>query len=451
MIKICIPSNNIEERKYIIEVFFDEFLGLEYELEIKDVKNYEMILSNNSKLIIKDHFFSKFSKNLQYLDKKNIPQKVEFGKNRFTVEKDIPIIYGNNELEINDNQIICGIDIFASSFFMLTRWEEYVNKTRDIHNRFPAYASLAYKNNFLDRPIVNEYVEMLWNMLKFLGCKQERKERGFEIVLTHDVDEVKFWKSKGQLLRIVLGDILKRRNVKLALERLSEYYLVKRNSIKDPFDTFEWLMDKSEAIGTVSRFYFMSGGNSQYDNRYDVKGLKLLMRKIRERGHVIGFHPSYNSYNNLRQFREEKRLLEEVCECSLIEGRQHYLRFEVPTTWQIWEDCEMSIDSTCGYPEEPGFRCGTGDEFSVFNILTRKKLNLKERPLVFMDGTYYGYNKHTPANVVVKKIEQLIDISRRFNQKIIFLFHNSIFSFSKTVDFSYLYKTILRRNRSNYE
>ena len=73
--------------------------------------------------------------------------------------------------------IECGIDIFASSFFMLTRWEEYVNKIRDMHNRFPAYASLACKNNFLDRPIVNEYVEMLWNMLKFLGCKQEKKKR----------------------------------------------------------------------------------------------------------------------------------------------------------------------------------------------------------------------------------------------------------------------------------
>ncbi len=86
-----------------------------------------------------------------------------FSKNDFIVEKDIPIIYGTDKLEIteqNQNIITCGIDIFASSFFMLTRWEEYVNKNRDRHNRFPAIESLAFKNDFLSRPVVNEYVEM---------------------------------------------------------------------------------------------------------------------------------------------------------------------------------------------------------------------------------------------------------------------------------------------------
>ena len=130
MIKLKIPNNNLNERKYILDIIFNEFLGLEYKIETGS-KNYEILLENNKKLIIKDTFFNKYSKDLEYLKLENIPKKIE------------------------------ELDIFAASFFMLTRWEEYVNKNRDIHDRFPATESLAYKQGFLDRPVVNEYVEEL--------------------------------------------------------------------------------------------------------------------------------------------------------------------------------------------------------------------------------------------------------------------------------------------------
>jgi len=152
MITIFIPNNNINERRYIIDIIFDEFLGLQYELVFSSSSlvssDWEIELENGNKLIFEDHFFNKFPQDLEYLKLGNIPKKVEFSKNNFMVEKDIPIIYGTSNLKLTTSNLICGIDIFASSFFMLTRWEEYVNKNRDIHNRFPATESLAFKNNF---------------------------------------------------------------------------------------------------------------------------------------------------------------------------------------------------------------------------------------------------------------------------------------------------------------
>jgi hypothetical protein len=305
---------------------------------------------------------------------------------------------------------------------MLTRWEEYVNKTRDKHNRFPAYESVAYKFNFLDRPVVNEYVEMLWNMLKFLGISQKRKEKKFELVLTHDVDVPYMWKSWKQVLRVSVGDILKRKNFNLAFKRIKEYFLIKRGKIKDPFDTFDWLMDKSEAIGVKSRFYFMSGGVTNFDNRYKINDKRIvkLIEKVKKRGHIIGFHGSYNSYNNFEQFKKEKELLEKISNQKIVEGRQHYLRFEVPATWQIWEDNGMEIDSTCGYADREGFRCGTGDEFSVFNILSRKKLKLKERPLVVMDCTLFDYNNYNYEHA-----KKIIDKMQKYTHTFTVLWHNS--------------------------
>ena len=118
MIKINVPNNFLPERKYIISIIFGEFLGLKYLIDVNNnTKNYETILESGNKIIIKDSFFSNFEDGLGYLDKKNIPGKIKFLKNQFIVEKNIPVIYGDDGFKIQENEIVCGIDIFASSFF----------------------------------------------------------------------------------------------------------------------------------------------------------------------------------------------------------------------------------------------------------------------------------------------------------------------------------------------
>ncbi|WP_417334502.1 polysaccharide deacetylase family protein [Halarcobacter sp.] len=391
MINIIIPNNNLAERKYILEIIFYEFLGVELQvIEKHDCQDWIIQLKNKKELVIKDTFFNKFPNDLEYLKYENIPNAIE------------------------------DIDIFAACFFMLTRWEEYVNKIRDKHDRFPATESLAFKQGFLNRPIVNDYVESLKNMLLKLDDSLLFKTIEKKIFLTHDVDRLYFWKNWKQVLKVMSGDILKRKSSKLAIQNLAEYYLIKTKRIKDPFDTFNWLMDKSESINEKSRFYFMSGGFTIYDNKYktnEPKALELI-EKIKKRGHVIGFHPSYNAYNDTQQFKQEKETLENVTGQRIYEGREHYLRFEVPTTWQIWEDNGMLIDSTCGYADKVGYRCGTGNEYSVFNILTRKKLNLKERPLVLMDCSLFDYNSFSYD-------EALNCIQNLKNYNFTMLWHNS--------------------------
>lgn len=438
-----IPNNILPERKYIIDILFDDFLELEYVIDVNDItNNYEIILENGKKLIIKDSFFSNFEEALDYLDKKNIPGKVKFLKNQFIVEKNIPVIYGDDKFKVKEDEIICGIDIFASSFFMLTRWEEYVNKTRDLHNRFPVTASLAYKYNFLDRPVVNEYVEMLWNMLKYLGCNQKRKERKYELILTHDVDNIFKWKNFGLFTRNIAGDIIKRKNVPLALENVRQYCW------KNPYDMFDYLMDLSEKRGIKSHFFFMSGGTSKFDNNYSINQafVKKIRKKIISRGHLIGFHPSYNSYNDQGQWEEEySALLKEISQKVKI-GRQHYLKFEVPATWQIWEHNNMKWDSTLTYPEKEGFRCGTCYEYSVFNILSRKKLKLKEMPLEVMEGSLVGYQNLSPEKAETKIIK-LIDKVKKYNGRFVLLWHNSSFNSDLWTGYQGIYEKIVSKDK----
>ena len=397
MIKIITCENASSEKTYILKTLLEDFLGLQFILEVSpETKDYEIFLENGNKLIIEDHFFSKYPKDLEYLNTSSIPSQLKFFSHPFAVNKDIPILYGVPKIVLSNSLLTCGIDIFASCFFMLTRWEEYVNPVRDKHNRFPASESTALKHGFLHRPVVNEYVEMLWNMLEHLGINQKRPPIKSRLYVTHDVDHLYFWKSRSQLLRLIAGDILKRRNLPLAIHRWKEYLNVQKGKIPDPFDTFDWLMEQSERIGEKSRFYFMSGGQTKYDNHYSLSDRRVdkLMSEIKKRGHLIGIHPSYDTYNDAELLKVEKKNLEQITGRTIEEGRQHYLRFEVPTTWQCWEDAGLKIDSTCGYADKEGFRCGTGDTFSVFNILTRQQLKLKERPLIVMDGTLFHYQSY---------------------------------------------------------
>ena len=418
MIKVVIPNDNIPEREYIIKIIFSEFLGLQYSIFPSDTELNYTISFGKSEIIIKDRFFGFHRETLSYLNPSTLPESVIFAKNIFTIEDDIPVIYGTDEVQLNENNIVCGIDLFASSFFMLTRWEEYVNKNRDNYNRFPGKESIAFKNNFLNRPIVNEYVEMLWNMLNKLGFSGERRARTFELVPTHDVDALTLVSIKS-----VIGDFIKRRNIKLALRHAKYLYS------NDPYDTYDYLMTTSEKYGVKSRFYFMSTDSKlEYDTSDYLKRIKFksIIRQINARGHLVGFHPGYYTYDNHGRWSYEKKLLEEAAKLKIVESRQHYLRTDISKTLAICDMNNIEIDSTLGYADKEGFRCGTGDLFNVFDFLKRKHLQIKERPLIIMDGTLRQYQKY--SEVQAKEIIQYyITVCERYQSKLTILFHNSSF------------------------
>ena len=444
MIKVLIPDNNLKERVYVLDILLGEFLGVDYSVEPANTQFYELLLINGNKLIIEDHFFNRFPKKLSYLKQENIPDNVEFVKNQFTVETDIPVLFGNSSPDIQNTSITCGIDLFASSFFMLTRWEEQVNKTRDKHNRFPSSACLAGKHDFLHRPVVNEYVEMLWNMLKHLGLKAKRKPRKFEYVLTHDVDVLRRYKSFKAVLRELGGDVLKRKQPFRGLAKLNDFSKIKLRLKRDPFNTFDYLMDISEKVGVQSHFFFMARGQTNYDNRYSLNDKLTLsiIKNIKQRGHLIGIHPTYNAYNDPDQFKREKEELEKVTSQNISFGRQHYLRFEVPTTWQIWNNNDMEWESSLSYADKEGFRCGVCYAYSVFDIFARRKLKLKEKPLIVMEGSFITYQPGIEPLEMENKIKSLINTVRKYNGEFVFLWHNSSFNSNEWIEYQSIYREL---------
>ena len=448
MLRITLPSNNIEERKYLLDVIFNQFLKIPYKITLsKKIRDeYIIYLENNKSIIIKDYFFSLYPNNLEYLHIDSIPQNIDYFSHKLT-EKEIPILFGKTKLEIKKESITSHIDIFATIFFMLTRWEEHVITSRDNHNRFRAIDSLAFKFDFLEKPIVNEYIEFLWNMLTQLGYDKSRYKHNFSMVLTHDVDETLAYPTNKKFLKKFIGDIVIRKKPLLAIKRAFEYI----NQKKDPYDTFDEIMDISDRYRLKSNFFFMSGGTSRYDNRYNIESLstKKLIKKIKARGHYIGFHPSYNAYNDFKQFKFEKEALKSSSNLNIVSGREHYLRFELPTTWQIWEDNSMQWCSNMAFANHSGFRAGVCYSFTPFNILTRKQLKIKEKPITVMEVTLITESDSVES--FEKKINYYLDIVKKYNGEFVFLWHNSNFknyedfSINKMKAYSAIYEKTIKK------
>ena len=57
-------------------------------------------------------------------------------------------------------------DIFAASFYLVSRYEEYLPHIRDEHDRFDAKDSLAFINGFLDKPLVNSWALVIKELIK---------------------------------------------------------------------------------------------------------------------------------------------------------------------------------------------------------------------------------------------------------------------------------------------
>ena len=449
MIKINTSPKNLPEKTYVFDIIFNEFLGLEYQLEIIPDSNYEIHLPNNKKLIFKDHFWNNFKEGSEYLNANNIPQVVLFDENDFIPEDNIPILYGEPGIIRNENEILCNIDIFASIFFFLTRWEEYVIQAKDRIGRFELTSSLSWKNNLVHRPVVNEYLEMLWKMMITLGLNEPRKKNIFSVKFTHDIDQPFRLYNFKMFAKSFAKNLIRFKNITGAISDIFIYPINKFNPKFDLANSYDFLMDLSESVGAKSTFNFQNSKITEYDWGYDINSnyIRNVFEKIKTRGHHLGFHPSYFSFDDEILWKEEYDGLCTAAGEKILSGRQHFLRFKVPFTWQTWEDNGMEADSTLGFPEIDGFRCGTCYSYSTYNFLTRKKLKLKESPLILMEKSLTDYQRLAPSVFVLRYIK-LFTTVKKYKGDLVFLWHNSAFDYK--IYSKKWYREFLIYTQSNY-
>ncbi|WP_035288382.1 polysaccharide deacetylase family protein [Clostridium sp. KNHs214] len=422
----------IESQDVDIAIIYSQ--SEEYEKHIKNHRNFlnYIIVKDSMQLFNEDYYMHKCSLSNLDVQTYSFNNDIEL-VSLFSLDSKI---FSNKIVENKTSIFTTNLDIISNAFFMLTRYEEVVstNLQKDIHDRVIGRESIAYKNNFLHRPIVNEYIMFLWSIIDsfHLGYKKKNwwKNKKFATCLTHDVDKVfKYSKLKSEIKncgRLLLID----KSISKAIKNLILFVNSKRDYKKDLFWNLDEVMNKELKRGFKSSFYFMSGGNSQVDNNYSVQDERIinLIQFVEDKGFEAGYHGSYNSYNNLEMMRCEKMSLDKLIKNMSYGCRQHYLRFNVPKTWMIQEKIGIKYDASLGYADCEGFRCGYCFPYKPYDLINDRVINIWEIPLIVMEGTIVGRQySNLDKKEGLKRIKQLIETTEKYNGVFNLLWHNSSF------------------------
>lgn len=459
------PSGRQPERMYALRVVLTEFLGLEFEAKQEDrIDTLITVVGEDpaATLSIADSLFA--CGDDQWLRPGSLPAPtvIQLSVPSVLLEDngrlgaELPVLYPRAApatlFESAEKCARLHLDVFGSVFLFLTRYEEIAIAERDPMDRFTSPLSLAGREGLLERPLVNEYVELLWRGITRVWPRLRRKTFTYRLLLSHDVDAVSVTElTLPQIVRSLGADVVQRRDLPLAARRATAYALgrARRNPASyDPYDTADFIMDVSERAGVASVFNFVAGTSDPlFDPAYDLDQpwVRRLLGKVAGRGHEIGLHPSYATYlDGLRTAAEFSRL-QRVCSEERIRqktwgGRQHYLRWRNPVTWQNWERSGLAYDSTLGFADRIGFRAGTCWEYPVFDLVERKELALRERPLVAMESSLLSY-MNVPLTEAAQRLVSLAQVCRAHAGDFTLLWHGHMLASRRSKD---VYAEIVR-------
>ena len=361
--------------------------------------------------------------------------------------EDVPILFGSSEIKQENGTTIVYADIIASTYFLISRYEEYIHPTdnRDAHGRYIGTKSIPYRANFIHRPIVDEYSDLL---LKWLN------EKGHQIVpltpdyqkiyLTHDIDCLSYYRS----IRGFLGGL--KRNF-ISIQKCKRVFQSLLKLENDPAYTFPYILKQDRRIGNAISLFFIKSAVTKHPldrpsyklNGNDFQKLYSLLKKEKCQ---FGLHSSYYAGEHPSIISEEKRMLENAIKTSIHYNRWHFLRTLSTDDFTKLIDANLSDDFTMGYADIVGFRLGTSRPVQWINPATRRVTQLTLHPLVVMDCTLSNpnYMNLTKADALHTTLELLHQIKKHHGE-VVLLWHNTIFSELEDNDHYHteLYKSII--------
>ncbi len=316
-------------------------------------------------------------------------------------------------------------DIFSAVFFMITRYEEYLPYFTEKLDRFEASQSIAFKNKFLDKPVVDQWIIILENKLIKKYPVLKIPESRFRFQSTIDIDNPfaflhkGFFRTTGALLKSVL-----RLDLKAFISRI----LTLQGARKDPFETYGYINRIERKYNFESIYFFLVGDYSRYDTSIPVKKLAYQNLIVDIHGtHKIGLHSSFSSTKSFNALLEEKQRLTKVINEQITRSRQHYLMLKMPETYQKLIEAGIKEDYSMGYATELGFRAGTCNPFKFYDLSKEKEMNLMIYPFQIMEVALHNY-KRLRSKDAIEPITKIIDAVNDVNGLFISLWHNESLS-----------------------
>lgn len=308
-------------------------------------------------------------------------------------------------------------DLLAATFYLLSRYEEYVNTQTDDHGRYAPENSLAYQHGFLEIPLIDVWRQQLFGLLQL-----DFVPRAFRFQPTFDIDHAYRYKglTSGRWLLKWVKSLLS-----LRVADAGQQLAVAMGKTKDPYDTYDDIKQLCSRYGIQPHFFFLMNGKTRFDKQVNTRSalFQNLVRYISGWG-KIGIHPSYTSMQELQCMENEKQELEYLLSEKVNNARQHFLRFQFPHTMNGLIQCGITHDYSLGYSKYAGFRASTSFSFNWYNLIEEQTTPLILHPLALMDTTL-RYGMRLSPHEAKNKIDLLMHQVKKTNGTFISIWHNS--------------------------
>ena len=309
-------------------------------------------------------------------------------------------------------------DVFAATFYLISRYEEYLPQVRDKYGRFTPESSCLYQMGMLAKPIVDIWV---FELSKRLHLEDVMKPRTYCFQPTYDIDAAWAYLHKGffRTLGALVRDLFAGN-----WEEIGHRNRVIFKHEHDPFDSFDFQFQLQEEFHLKPIYFIHCGDYDTNDKSISIRkeAFKELIKRIGDYADV-GIHPSFSSYLNPERLQTEVNRLASVLNHEVTKSRQHFLRMTLPRSYQRLIELDIRDDYTMGYASQVGFRAGTATTFRFYDLETDTITPLRIHPFAVMDGTlndYLNLSITDSYNTILEVVNEV----RKVNGTFIYLTHN---------------------------
>lgn len=308
-------------------------------------------------------------------------------------------------------------DIFAASFYLITRYEEWLPSEKDYLGRYDYQQSIAYQYGFLNQPLVNSWMEK-WTSQNHLPYTKP----AFRFRPSYDID-IAYSYTHHSISRNIGGYFKDLLNANFS--GITERVQVLAGIRKDPYDVYDWLdeLHNQYFLDPIYFFLVASKRDAIHKNISPAnKGMKELIQRVAQK-YKVGLHPSVQKSSVLN----EKTIIEELSAKSVTQSRQHYIQLRFPDTYQALLQAGVKEDYSMGYPIISGFRASYTGSFNWFHLLNNEETSLTVFPFCYMDATQIFHERNTPETAS-SKMEYYYEQFKQYGGSFIPIFHNQFLS-----------------------
>jgi hypothetical protein len=401
-------SRDVPRLKYIADLILRDILGLSCEIVTDKRKLRKNPVINYSSENIPGSF--KISPDTLLFETGIKSREIVVGE-----WKSLPVFFQSK----GDSDI--PFDIFAASFFLVSRYEEYLEFDPDEFGRFKASSSLSFKNGFLTRPVINLWARELAKSLIVRFQTMAFKKNTYKALLTIDIDQPFSYLGKNNFrcLGGLFQDIWKKNG------KAGERYRCVARGEKDPYDIFDYIIEYGEKSGSDMRFFIPVGDHSTHDKNPSWKNddYRKLITKTSKK-FITGIHPSFAASQSFVLLNTEVLRLKSIIRKDILSCRFHFINIHFPVSYRNLINAGVAEDFSMGYHDEPGFRAGIATPFFFYDVIDDKKADLRIVPFQVMDGTLYKYRGLDPE-ASKEIISNLISETRKAGGLFVSIWHNT--------------------------